>query len=448
MKKILCILIVIFAFANTFAQVKISGQLPGKGVLAVISFSKNKPSLVAKSNVVEGKFEFDIKKEIEAGFYYIYTDNPRVRWYNILYLKPDDQIVLKFEDYNSSMRFEGLLSKENKAIDDWYKLINTSRSAVLDATKSLNEIFPILSDTYPKMQEYITHYNRTGNQSFDDFFSYFMALESEYYLLHATISARANKKGETINFPAFYETLGNEKLYNDIKLLDIPWGLRSINSYYGAMARLKRKDLQNSYKMPMLSFVNNKSIQSYFLIDRIIESKSYDEVNGFKERFSTFLLPQHHELLAEKLLKIKGSGLFKGAEAKEIVGELIDGSTKKLSDYLGKLVLVDVWATWCGPCKQEMPYFETLAQEMKGKDVVFLSVSIDRNKSKWEEYVRDYKGLSTQVRDVKNQISTDYQIEGIPRFMLFDKQGKIVSTYAPRPSDPALKLLLEKQLTK
>ena len=59
-----------------------------------------------------------------------------------------------------------------------------------------------------------------------------------------------------------------------------------------------------------------------------------------------------------------------------------------LSDYKGKVVVVDVWATWCGPCVKEMPFFKKLKDEFEGKEVVFMGVSVDENKFKWEAYMK------------------------------------------------------------
>ena len=118
-----------------------------------------------------------------------------------------------------------------------------------------------------------------------------------------------------------------------------------------------------------------------------------------------------------------------------------------LSDFHGKVVVVDVWATWCGPCRKEVPYLVKLEKE--GKDVVFIGVSVDEKKDhqKWLD-VLDQEGLAgvQLFAGGWGQIVKDYKIKGIPRFMVFDQEGKVVTINAPRPSDLDLKKLLLKLL--
>tara|TARA_B100001059_G_C17691769_1_gene505341 strand:- start:492 stop:842 length:351 start_codon:yes stop_codon:yes gene_type:complete len=116
---------------------------------------------------------------------------------------------------------------------------------------------------------------------------------------------------------------------------------------------------------------------------------------------------------------------------------------------MGRMVYVDVWATWCGPCKAEIPYLQTLEHDYSGKDVVFLSVSVDRVKEDWLEMVKEKELGGVQLwADGWSQITMDYAIFGIPRFMLFSADGKVISNNAPRPSDPEIRVLFDAHLTK
>ncbi len=118
-----------------------------------------------------------------------------------------------------------------------------------------------------------------------------------------------------------------------------------------------------------------------------------------------------------------------------------------LTDFKGKVVLVDVWATWCGPCKAQIPHLEKLEKEYHGKDIVFISVSVDEKKDKWLNMIKkDNLGGVQLWANGFSKICKDYSIKGIPRFMLFDKEGNIISVDAPRPSEPKLKELINKYL--
>ncbi|WP_282125457.1 TlpA family protein disulfide reductase [Marinifilum flexuosum] len=113
----------------------------------------------------------------------------------------------------------------------------------------------------------------------------------------------------------------------------------------------------------------------------------------------------------------------------------INGKIVSLSDYQGKKLFITVWATWCGPCCGEIPYLQKIEKEYHDKNIVFFSVSVDRDIEKWKKKVNDDKlgGIQINVGQ-RNSISKDYMITGIPRFMLFDNEGKIVSVNAPCPS--------------
>ena len=140
-----------------------------------------------------------------------------------------------------------------------------------------------------------------------------------------------------------------------------------------------------------------------------------------------------------------------GGKAADFTYPDVNGKMVSLSDFKGKVVLVDVWATWCGPCKREIPHLIKLEKEMEGKDLVVLGVSVDeaKNKQKWLDFIKE-KGLGgVQVfANGWSKIAKDYKITGIPRFMVFDKKGNVVSVDAPRPSNPELKKLIEAELKK
>ncbi|QFZ53528.1 AhpC/TSA family protein [Oceanihabitans sp. IOP_32] len=134
--------------------------------------------------------------------------------------------------------------------------------------------------------------------------------------------------------------------------------------------------------------------------------------------------------------------------------ENINGSTTSLSDLKGKFTYVDIWATWCGPCKAEIPALKALEKEYHGKNIQFLSISIDDDRShggswdkareNWKAMVNDKELGGIQLfapKGWQSQFIQDYKIKGIPRFLLIDPEGNIVSPDAPRPSNKSIKEL-------
>ena len=121
-----------------------------------------------------------------------------------------------------------------------------------------------------------------------------------------------------------------------------------------------------------------------------------------------------------------------------------------LSDFKGKVVVLDIWAMWCGACLKEMPFFQKVEEHFKDRDdIVFIGLSHDGKgkKETWKGFVAKKGWKNVQLlSEYDESVGKYYKIEGIPRYMIFDKVGKIVTVDAPRPSDPELKSLIEQTL--
>lgn len=172
-----------------------------------------------------------------------------------------------------------------------------------------------------------------------------------------------------------------------------------------------------------------------------ISEELFDEVNIF---IGTMKQP---ELVTEINAKVEqATKLMKGRPAIDFEMTDVDGNVHKLSEFKGKILYLDFWATWCGPCVKESPYFEALAKEFEGKDILFIPISTDKNKKEWISFITAHKKELPQYNSLDLKLNEDWAIHYIPRFVIIDKNFNIVDAYASVPSQAETKVLLDSLL--
>lgn len=124
----------------------------------------------------------------------------------------------------------------------------------------------------------------------------------------------------------------------------------------------------------------------------------------------------------------------------------LNGKEHNLADYKGKVVYIDLWASWCGPCKLEMPFLKEIYTEYRDKNIEFISIAINdvAGRKLRLDFIHELQLTWLQLEDENNAVFKKYKVTSIPRFILIDKQGKIIDFDAPRPGDKnALKKALD-----
>lgn len=134
--------------------------------------------------------------------------------------------------------------------------------------------------------------------------------------------------------------------------------------------------------------------------------------------------------------KIKA--LSKGNPSPSFEYKNYKGATTSLADLKGKLIYIDIWATWCGPCKSQIPYLGKLEERFHDQNIEFVSISIDnpKDEDKWIAMIEDKAMGGIQLiadKAWKSSIVKDYVIKGIPRFILLDQKGNIIDANSSRP---------------
>ncbi|MEZ4829572.1 MAG: TlpA disulfide reductase family protein [Bacteroidia bacterium] len=140
--------------------------------------------------------------------------------------------------------------------------------------------------------------------------------------------------------------------------------------------------------------------------------------------------------------------LAPGKPAPEFTLVDINGQQVSLSDFKGKVVYLDFWASWCGPCRAEMPASRRLFQANKGKDVVFLYISIDEDEAAWRKAVADeqLQGVLLYSQGGNSEVANMYGVKFIPNYFLINRDGTIANSNPSRPSAPGIQAEIDAAL--
>lgn len=191
---------------------------------------------------------------------------------------------------------------------------------------------------------------------------------------------------------------------------------------------------------------------------RLLDAKIILSAGKFISDFPSLMLAAYemeNHRITEELNTVKSkinevTGL-KGIVAPEFNYANYNGGKTALTFFRGKYVYLDIWATWCAPCRAEIPYLKELEKHYKNRDIVFVSISVDKQDDyeKWVKFVNDEKLGGVQLfadKDFNSNWIRAFKVDGIPRFILIDPNGRVAEPDAFRPSSPELKSKLNKLL--
>jgi peroxiredoxin len=157
-------------------------------------------------------------------------------------------------------------------------------------------------------------------------------------------------------------------------------------------------------------------------------------IDQYIKTFSV-LSPESVSILKEDMDKMRK--LMVGSVAPDFGQPTPEGNDLKLSDLRGKYVLVDFWASWCGPCRRENPNVVRMYDQYKSKGFEILSVSLDNTRDNWLKAIEADKLNWRHVSDLKgwsNSVAQLYEVTGIPQTYLIGPDGKIVAKGLRGPS--------------
>lgn len=396
-----------------------------------------------KIAVEEGKFT-DTLKIATNGFYTLSYGKMRSK----LYLKQGDSLGVTKE--NNKIVFSGSGAAENNYLSnkrentgkvqgpgkDFYKLDETTYKAKVEEIKNSHKT--TLEGMAGINQGFLAA--ELKNLEYDSY-----ATLNNYERAHAYYTKKDSFKASEDFLPKALKELtyndpiafNNSRAYQDLafgNVMDpIFEGLDDFNSIKPAdlaaitdikIPALKDQVVDYLAKLALSPANENLKDMYTFLSENTTDEKIKEDIKANYD-------------ISAKLIKGKPSPTFANYENHK-------GGTTSLSDLKGKYVYVDVWATWCGPCKAEIPSLKKVEKEYHGKNIEFVSTSVDvaADHAKWDAMIKDKELGGIQLmtdQNWKSQFVKEYGINGIPRFILIDPNGNIVSADAPRPSDPKLK---------
>ena len=327
--------------------------------------------------------------------------------------------------------------KEKELVgDSWsvYKLEEADFKAKIRETKTALE--ELISSTEGISEEYKANEKRNIN------YSYLSKIDS-YQRFHANYVKNPDFKVSE----GFLNELGDLTYDNEEDFLfSLAYQLLA-RTYYTkqaddlAQSTLIEKDIAF---LKVVGAINNETVKNLLLYSKAKLGITYTQ--NIEEFYNAFIAAssdeEHIKEITESYNELKT--VAKGqASPKFEAYENYAGGTTSLDDLKGKYVYIDVWATWCGPCIKEVPFLKEVEKQYHGKNIEFVSISLDvaKNYDKWKKMVKDKELGGIQLladKDWKSEFVREYLIKGIPRFILIDPNGFIVTSNAPRPSDDKL----------
>lgn len=245
---------------------------------------------------------------------------------------------------------------------------------------------------------------------------------------------------------AFWKAEFEKIRLNAHSVAELPNGLMLTGVYEGFAQFILGGE--NSFEATLNQF-DDLNVKSLLVMSRMKRFRLYNkQVEDFINKYKVYISDEDMQRLDQ--WKAKFEAILPGKEVPDF--ELLNTQKEKvrLSTFAGKWVYIDMWATWCGPCKQESPHFDTLAEEFRSQQISFVAISLDNAPEAWRNYLSkkeaDHVNHLFGGKGFKSPIAEFFKVTGVPRFILLDPTGKIVENNMTRPSDPATKALLQKHL--
>lgn len=364
-----------------------------------------------------------------------------------VYLKGGEKVSADYKD--NRLYLTGHLSKENSLLYKWENQsnevkINSFLYNYLPGENSCGyeEFFKSLDEVAAHRDDMLKELD--GKKG--DFYEWMrtkLCADLDFYAL-SYLRAFGMNIPENESLPSYYDNMDPDAIFQNQKILTLPYAGKMLETY---VWYLEKEDVQ-SLSYPFTIF-KDRTLQQEYLVSSASQFRYYDEYENLLSECGADFFTGPYKKRMEKI-EAGLSWSKSGTKAYDFKAMAPDSTWVRLSDYKGKTVVVDVWATWCDPCRRMMPLFHDMQKDFKGENIVFMSICVGVwvEVDKWEELSREYqlKENNFFIEGWNSEFAKNYHISGVPRYMIFDKEGRIVTVDAPNPTTDKLKQLILKTL--
>lgn len=245
------------------------------------------------------------------------------------------------------------------------------------------------------------------------------------------IQIKGGPKNRVMDQYNFQNVQANKSMIGLSQALSGPQGVHLNKQQSDSLIRkINATNRENNAEAMRYIVLNNQGVSSVMhvipALDAHKDSALIEQTLASVEQVNPQIVAKYRNAKAEKEENIRNSAVGAPAPNLQLLTE--KGKKVELSKYFGKVLIIDFWASWCGPCRAEIPKVKAIAEEFKGnKDVAFLSISIDQDKDAWLDAVakEDMPWPQLQAPEVGKEAMLKYQFTGIPFIICVSPDGKI-----------------------
>ena len=331
----------------------------------------------------------------------------------------------------TNFRFMGEGAAENTFMSHLWAL--DVQEDVSEAS-SFKEFRSIMANSYRPLRDELS---TIPNKPFVKYYDAELDRQEKYFSYYFPFYY-ARQNGSCPDDPGFNAFVAQSKKLSDEELYAIVVPI-FVNSSYSCGGI----DVSEALKAAA-SCVTKPEQKEWAMMTMLTNLVGAGNLNGLDEGYDYFADHVKNEDYLDQAYELcnNASQLAPGSDAPDIEFEDIDGEVYCLSDLFGKPLYVDLWASWCGPCCEEIPYLAKFVESLStNPEILCISISIDDDRDDWTGKLAEVNPSWMQFLATaagQESISNQYFVSGIPRFLLIDAEGKIASVNAPRPSTPNL----------